>query len=291
MIGALGAVVGLASLAVVVVLMAPFALRNERWAVRHPDRAIRCWIALILTGAMLFVAAAVGALFATVRNGTRPPDPSAWVEQTALTLAAWGGLAVIGGLLAMIWTRSAPLADADRATRRRLNLVAGTASYDREQAGGIEVVYVDSPVPLALAERFGGCRILVTRGLREALSVAQLRTVLAHERCHLLRRHHLVLRIAAVNLACFPSLRGARAFERAVHLLIEMSADDHAARSCGVDATAAALDTLAEVQGVPSAALRALRLRRYQVRSSRVGTNGSQSNRMPASSGVRSALR
>ncbi|MFC6706888.1 M56 family metallopeptidase [Flexivirga alba] len=186
------------------------------------------------------------------------------------------------------------LADADRSARRRLNVVARTATYDREHIGGVEVLYVDSPALLALAEQFGGRRILVTRGLRDALGPAELRAVLHHERCHLLRRHHLVLRIAAVNVACFPSLRGARAFEKSVHLLIEMSADDHAARACGVDATAAALDALADLHGAPTAALRADRLRRgfsaaarsYQAKSSRVGTNGSHSSVIPTSSGL-----
>ncbi|HWC22555.1 MAG TPA: M56 family metallopeptidase [Flexivirga sp.] len=286
-------------LAVTIVVLAPFALRNERWAVRRPDRAISCWNGLIATGTTLFATSALCALLVTVRDGTRPPDPAAWLEQTALALAAWIGLAAIGGVLALVWERSEPLADADRTARRRLNAVARTATYDREFVGGVEVLYVDSPAPLALAEQFGGRRILVTRGLRDALAPVELRAVLQHERCHLVRRHHLVLRIAAVNVACFPSLRGARAFEKSVHLLIEMSADDHAARMCGVDATAAALDTLAELHGAPTAALRAERLRRgfsaaagsYQARSSRVGTNGSQSSVIPASSGVRSALR
>ncbi len=259
MIGALAA--GLLAVAVAVVVLAPYALRNERWAVRRPDRAIRCWIGLIATGATLFAASALCTLLSTVRNGTRPPDPAAWLEQTALALAAWLSLAAIGGVLALVWERSEPLADADRCARRRLNAVARTATYDRECLGGVEVLYVDSPAFLALAEQFGGRRILMTRGLRDALGAAELRAVLHHERCHLVRRHHLVLRIAAVNVACFPSLRGARAFERSVHLLIEMSADDDAARRCGVEATAAALDTLADLHGSPTAALRAERLR------------------------------
>nr|WP_279672311.1 M56 family metallopeptidase [Flexivirga meconopsidis] len=109
--------------------------------------------------------------------------------------------------------------------------------------------------------RCGGRRIIVTSALRERLTTGQLRTVLEHERAHLRRRHHLVLRLAGLNRACFPSLRGARAFGKSVHLLVEMSADDHAARVCGVDATASALERVAELQDLPSATLRARRLR------------------------------
>lgn len=271
-------------LAVGVMLLAPSALRSERWAVRRPDRAIRCWISLIATGATLFTASALCALLCTIRNGTRPPDPAAWLEQTALTMAAWLSLAAIGGVLALVWERSEPLADADRCARRRLNVVARTSTYDREFIGGVEVLYVDSPALLALAEHFGGRRILVTRGLRDALGPAELRAVLHHERCHLVRRHHLVLRIAAVNVACFPSLRGARAFERSVHLLIEMSADDHAASVCGVEATAGALDTLADLHGDPTAALRAVRLRRGFTSAGRSGRRRA-AGRLVASSG------
>lgn len=248
--------------ALAVIALAPVALRSEKWAVRHPDRAIRCWIALIALGAALLATGAVIALVCTIRSSMQAPDPGAWVEQTILTIAAWGSLAIAGGLLALVWERSEQLADADRSTRRRLHEVAATAAYGRELVGDIEVVYVDVSAPLAMAESFGGRRILVTRGLRDALTAAELRAVLEHERCHLLRRHHLVLRIAAINLACFPSLRAARAFERSVHLLIEMSADDHAARTCGTAVTADALDILAELRGMASAALRAERLRR-----------------------------
>lgn len=272
-------------LAVAIVVLAPVALRDERWAVRRPDRAIRCWIGLIAAGTTLFAASAVGALLVTVSNATRPPDPAAWLEQTALTLGAWISLAVIGAVLALVWERSEPLADADRSARRRLNSVARTATYERELCGGIEVLYVESPALLALAEQFGGRRILVTRGLREALRPTELRAVLHHERCHLVRRHHLVLRIAAVNVACFPSLRAARAFERSVHLLIEMSADDHAARVCGVEAAAGALDVLADLHGDPTAALRACRLRDGFSAAADTANRRRNAGRLAASSG------
>lgn len=250
-----------ALLALCIVLAAPHALRSRRWAVHRPDLAIRCWVGLIVVGAGLLAITVVAIMQSTIRAATRPPDPRLWVEQTVFAIAAWGSLVAIGGLLALVWARSEPLADADRVTRRVLNRVARSATYDQESLAGIEVRYVDIDHPLALGARFGGRRILVSRGLRDALTHGELRAVLEHERGHLVRRHHLVLRLAAINAACFPSLRGARDFERNVHLLIEMSADDHAAGVVGPALTADALDRLADVLGLASAAMRAERIR------------------------------
>ncbi|WP_265446372.1 M56 family metallopeptidase [Flexivirga meconopsidis] len=243
-----------------VMLAAPHALRSERWSVRHPDLAIGAWVSLILAGCALFALSICAALTLAIISAGRHHH-STWLGPTAVTILAWTGLAAVGALIALVAARFEPMSRAERATDLQLELLAARSGYGRDEVGGIPVVYVDGSRLAAMGVRCGGRRIIVTSALRERLTTGQLRTVLEHERAHLRRRHHLVLRLAGLNRACFPSLRGARAFGKSVHLLVEMSADDHAARVCGVDATASALERVAELQDLPSATLRARRLR------------------------------
>lgn len=75
--------------------------------------------------------------------------------------------------------------------------------------------------------------VVITRGALAALGGAQLAAVLAHERAHLTGRHHALL---AVTGALARTLPGARLFTdgaAAIARLIEMSADDAAARRHG----------------------------------------------------------
>jgi Zn-dependent protease with chaperone function len=113
-----------------------------------------------------------------------------------------------------------------------------------------------------MATRATGRQIIVSRGLEQLLSAAELRSVLEHERAHLTEGHDRLVRLTRLNLACVPILMGARSFERDVRLLIELAADDLAAQRCGVQASAGALEALARATVDESIALRAARLRR-----------------------------
>ena len=84
-----------------------------------------------------------------------------------------------------------------------------------------------------------------------------------HERAHVDLRHGLVLRLAEVNAACLPRVRAAAEMMRSSALLVELVADDAAARRCGT-AVASALRTLGTLEDDESMLLRALRLEQRQ---------------------------
>ncbi len=96
--------------------------------------------------------------------------------------------------------------------------------------------------------------VVLTSGAVVALNEKELQAVIAHERAHLRGRHHLVLAAAdalARTLLFLPNLSRARAEQAR---LLEMMADDAAARSSGRLTVARALVRLAEVS-IPAAAL------------------------------------
>ena len=99
--------------------------------------------------------------------------------------------------------------------------------------------------------------IVVTTGALRALDPGQVSAVLAHERAHLIGRHHLLLALTRGLHACLPRVelftRGADEVAR----LLEMSADDAAARTHGPGTVLKALVGLCAPIGVPTGALAA----------------------------------
>ena len=85
-----------------------------------------------------------------------------------------------------------------------------------------------------------------------ALSAEEVRAVVAHERAHLRGRHHLTLALVLAARRALPCRLTADAV-REVGLLLEMIADDVAARRAGPSAVAKALLRLSG--GIPAGAL------------------------------------
>ncbi|TMR95749.1 M56 family metallopeptidase [Nonomuraea basaltis] len=86
--------------------------------------------------------------------------------------------------------------------------------------------------------------IVVTTGALGALDRRQLAAVLAHERAHVRGRHHLLLTAALVAARAFPRLPLFREAGSAVPHLVELLADDVAARRHDRRVIASALVTL-----------------------------------------------
>ncbi|MDV6011845.1 M56 family metallopeptidase [Haloechinothrix sp. LS1_15] len=72
--------------------------------------------------------------------------------------------------------------------------------------------------------------VVVTRGALETLSRDELAAVLAHERAHLAGHHHMVLSLLCTLSRSFGAIRLFPEAEREVRRLLEMCADDAAAR-------------------------------------------------------------
>jgi hypothetical protein len=100
----------------------------------------------------------------------------------------------------------------------------------------------------------GRRRIVFTTGALRRLDSHQLDAVLAHERAHLTGRHHLVIILAAAFHRAFPHVRFFAVAASQIGCLVEMAADDAAARRAHRLTLADALLTLAAAR-VPAGAL------------------------------------
>lgn len=126
-------------------------------------------------------------------------------------------------LLVLGATRVIRVVRARRATTRELQAVCRSCSN-----GELAVVALDAPHALAVPGRPGW--ILITRGLLSVLDGDERRVVLAHERAHLVRRHHWFRAATEICAAVNPVLIPVR---EAVAFLVERSADEHAAAVTG----------------------------------------------------------
>ncbi len=101
--------------------------------------------------------------------------------------------------------------------------------------------------PVAVAYCLPGVRhtrVVVSKGLLAALAEDELESVLAHEEAHARGRHDLVIQPFIAWQQTFPFLPPARDATAAVSLLVEMLADDTAARRTSCQTLARALARL-----------------------------------------------
>ena len=116
----------------------------------------------------------------------------------------------------------------------------------------VHVIDGDRPAVYCLP---GRRRIVLTAGALTCLDDSQLDAVLAHERAHLLLgRHHLVLALAVALQRAFPGVAFFAVAARQVAFLVEVAADDAAARRAPRLTVASALLAVAAA-GVPAGAL------------------------------------
>ncbi|TLG09798.1 M56 family metallopeptidase [Nocardia cyriacigeorgica] len=117
--------------------------------------------------------------------------------------------------------------------RRRTRAHARAVRMVGRRMPGLPAVVLDAPQPQAYAVPGRPDTIVVTTGALAALTDDQLAAVLAHERAHLSGRHG-VLSAALTGIAAMaPRLGVLRHGSAEVGRLLEMSADDAAAREQG----------------------------------------------------------
>jgi Zn-dependent protease with chaperone function len=222
-----------------------YAMLRVTWPRRAPATAILLWQALGLAGGL----AAVGALLAIGASG---PGAQAGVLSGLTMVAARlasGKWAALGQPVMLTATRLSALlagfalftvlccmlvvafADAVGARRRQRALLALLAHGDPKVPGALVIDY-----PAAAAYCLPGIRsqIVVSAGTLDLLAPAELTAVLAHERAHLRARHDLVLIPFTSLRRVFPRSSATAQAYRAVALLVEMMADDHALRARGL---------------------------------------------------------
>lgn len=245
--------------AVLVLLLAPLVLTAGRWQVRHPRIALTLWFCAFFAGIGFAVASAATALMGAV-GGVSPATSG---EALVLTLAGWLSLGVIAAVIAFVSASAEPLADSWREAVGRFAPVA----VSREDLDGATLVWFNSDEPVACAVPSHEPEIFLSTALRELLTPPELRAVIEHERAHLRQHHGWAVRIAEVNALCLPrQLPGGRALKRATLLLVELIADDAAARRAGAVHLANALAIMGRTTADPGLELRAdrLTLRRWK---------------------------
>jgi Zn-dependent protease with chaperone function len=208
--------------------------------------------------AVALVASAVFGLAAPRLSRALPPATATWLmsvggllaagtSSTALALLGFRGLARTAPLTARGHWSDAVLAQHDPVSvpvaavalvALGVALTAGTCCLLRRargtvaayrlarEVGGGELAVLDTAELSALAVPGRPGRIVLTSGMLRSLDAEQRRALLAHERAHLQRHHHLHQSATAISAALNPLLRPLRA---AVGLSCERWADEVAA--------------------------------------------------------------
>jgi bla regulator protein blaR1 len=232
--------------------LAPAALHGG-WVTRSPRLAISLWLVLAVSWVIAVVMAvlAVAAPFLLAWAGPQPGSggllggprtPGGGVATAGLALAA--GLVLWAG-----WCLAAELRSGWRDRREFAALVAATGRPGPER----DVVILDHDAPVIYCTASGRNRIVVSAGALTALTPAQIRAVIAHERAHLRCRHHTMLAFARALARAFPRVPLLAQAEGQLRVLAEMAADDAAARGHRRDDLAAALVILARGAPRPAA--------------------------------------
>jgi len=223
-------------------------LRQASWPRRSPAAAILLWQALGLAGGLAAVGALVGlglpgggvgvvrsvlhlATAFQVGGVFRVPVPVGVAGALPAVLMAFRLASLAAGLalLALLcWVLVAASVAAVQARRRQRALLTLLAHGDPKVPGALVIDY-----PTAAAYCLPGLRskIVVSVGALELLGRGELAAVLAHERAHLRERHDLVLLPFTALRRAFPRSATCAEADRAVALLVEMLADDHALRA------------------------------------------------------------
>ncbi|MFC4002972.1 M56 family metallopeptidase [Prauserella oleivorans] len=218
------------------VLVALWLLRS-RWTYAYPRAALILWQISSLTMIVAAVGALLGFGLAPYGRGLLPALLELPLHATeldiwhfaAVTLGlALGGWLVVNQLLCLRSTARA------RARHRLLlQLVA------RPDTGAL---VVDHPVAVAYCLPGRTPRIVVSAGARRLLTDAELAAVLAHERAHARERHHLVVAPFQALRRLLPNSALLTRVCATIELLVEMCADDKAARQQGREPLASALE-------------------------------------------------
>ncbi|HSK55546.1 MAG TPA: M56 family metallopeptidase [Jiangellales bacterium] len=233
----MGASVALASFAGLLAVAAPRFLTSVARQV-SPRQGIVVWASVC--GA--FVLAVVGAgismtapthllvhglhdLFHACAAAVAGLDDHGGGRAVGTTGAALAGLAA--GAAATGVTRTVWHNRRERDRQRRMTDLVGRVMPGPE----LVCLDVDQPAVYCLAGRPG--RIVLTRGALSALEGDELAAAVAHEREHLRARHYVLLAVADGLARVFPFVPLVTEARRQLRYLVELAADDVAARRHG----------------------------------------------------------
>lgn len=233
-------------------------LAHAEWVGLRPRLAIACWQALSAAVLLIGVLGVVSLGFGRTSAG----GVLAFLDLCLGTMAgaSTGGASALEVLsVALMLTMAARLAwvalsSLLRQSRDRRRLRATVSLLGRRDPS-LGAMVLEDAAPYAFCVpggRRGG--VVLTRGLLTTLSAEEVDAVLHHERAHLSQHHAWLTTFASVLSRGFgrlvPMFRQA---EREVTRLVELCADDAAARVVGKDAVRRALVGLVPGRPIPGA--------------------------------------
>lgn len=252
----MGALPGLVVLGAALALLGPRALLRARWTVREPVVALWAWhcivaavllccaCALILTGAAAWPAVR-SLLFAGAPSGVEAaygfPSARPWAIAAAFVFALGGVRTALALAYELVGARAVRRRQRRQLARRAPDLHPELRPGAERSERGEQLVVLESAKPRAWALPGPIPRMVVTTGALQRLSDRELQALLAHERGHVRSRHHWLLSAAEALTAGFPAVQLFVQFRDQVGQLVELAADDSAARRHGRLATAIAL--------------------------------------------------
>jgi beta-lactamase regulating signal transducer with metallopeptidase domain len=246
--------------ALVVLLVCPFTtwLARASWVSRSPRAAVALWHCVGISATLATIGA--GLCVATVRFhagfmggvselgegilGGHPLQGLGLPDALGLTLAADVGVVLVS-VVGVVVLRTV-LARARH--RRLLNLLAAPPQ------GRTGTLTLDHPSPVAYCLPGIRPRIVISSGTMRLLDQMQLAAVIEHERGHAHERHGLVMLPMTSLTEPFRWIPYARLAPRAVASLLEMAADDHAARRHAPPVLASALVAMSTFSAPPRCA-------------------------------------
>jgi Zn-dependent protease with chaperone function len=248
----------------VVAALGPRVLPRLTRAGVSPRLGVAMWLAAI--GSVVASWAAATVLLADeVVHDANHPGQSALSSCFALLRQAASGqdgvLARIGlvalaslattAVAGLIWRLGRSLLRVRAATHQH----ARTARLVGRPVSGRDAVVLDAPERVAYCVAGRPHTIVVTSAALDALDERHLDAVLAHERAHLAGRHHLILALTRSLATILPVSALFRTGAAEVARLLEMCADDTAARVHGPATLLDALLSLCGAGPIPSGAL------------------------------------
>jgi Zn-dependent protease with chaperone function len=225
----------LATLAIILAWPAPILLSRADWPARAPFTAMVLWQSIALAGGLSMIGAmlvwgleplgdnlvSASAGFLGILLDGKPAENLGVVHVFAISAATL----LFGHLVFTLVLTFVRIRRQRRRHRDMLNLLS-SPSADQPAT-----LVISHPAPVAYCLPGGARSVTVmSDGLMDLLTRAELDAVLTHEHAHLHQRHHLLLWAFAAWRSALPWLPTSQLAQRAVSELIEMLADDEALR-------------------------------------------------------------
>jgi hypothetical protein len=230
----------LGALGLTLSLVVPSLLANARWPDRAPIAAVLLWQSITLTA----VLAALGVVLAAPEEVTRIAGSGQPVAEAAVI----GALAVAAVIIVRLLLSLIGVSRRSRARRARHRLLVDLLdrAEQHRELGPDNLRVLDGPLPLAYCVPGREPRVVLSNGVLQVLDREQVDAVLAHEQTHLRHRHEVVMESFTAFYRAVPRPLRSRLPLDAVHLLLEMIADDVARRRVGAAPLRAALEQLSD---------------------------------------------